>query len=114
MANQCLKSRKIAELVKDFVDSLWTGTTKMTGPHINSRIRGSSTQTIQASETNKTTKPTIYPHNPKQYGLKAQYVEDEDKSALLGKQNKKFIQEVTGTFLFYARAVDTTMLTALS
>jgi hypothetical protein len=46
--------------------------------------------------------------------LKAQYVEDEDKSALLGKQDKKFIQEVTGTFLFYARAVDTTMLTALS
>jgi hypothetical protein len=64
----------------------------------------------------KPTKPQNqpYPHNPKQYGSKAQYVEDEDKSALLGKEDKKFIQEVTGTFLFYARAVDTTMLTALS
>ena len=55
-----------------------------------------------------------YPHNPKQYGSKTQYVEDKDTSALLRKEDKKFIQEVTGTFLFYARAVDATMLTALS
>jgi hypothetical protein len=54
-----------------------------------------------------------YPHNPKQYGAKAQYVEDEDTSPLLSKDDKKFIQEVTGTFLFYARAVDATMLVAL-
>lgn len=32
---------------------------------------------------------------------------------LLNKTPKKFIQEVTGTFLFYARAVDTTILIAL-
>jgi hypothetical protein len=32
----------------------------------------------------------------------------------LDKAGKKFIQEVTGTFLFYARAVDATLLTALS
>ena len=55
-----------------------------------------------------------YPHNPKQYGAKAQYAEATDESPLLGKEDKKFIQEVTGTFLFYARAVDATMLTALS
>jgi hypothetical protein len=55
-----------------------------------------------------------YPHNPKQYGQKQQFSEPEDKSPLLGKEDKKFIQEVTGTFLFYARAVDPTMLVALS
>jgi hypothetical protein len=55
-----------------------------------------------------------YPHNPKQYGQKKQYVEAKDESPLLGKEDKKIIQEVTGTFLFYARAVDPTMLTALS
>ncbi len=55
-----------------------------------------------------------YPHNPKQYGQKQQYSEPEDKSPLLGKEDKRFIQEVTGTFLFYARAVDPTMLVALS
>jgi hypothetical protein len=31
----------------------------------------------------------------------------------LSKEDKKFIQEVTGTFFFYARAVDATMLVAL-
>jgi hypothetical protein len=55
-----------------------------------------------------------YPHNPKQYGQKQQFPEPEDKSPLLGKEDKKFIEEVTGTFLFYARAVDPTMLVALS
>jgi hypothetical protein len=55
-----------------------------------------------------------YPHSPKKYGSKAQYVEPEDTSPLLNKEDKRFVQEVTGTFLFYARAVDPTMLTALS
>eukprot|EP00956_Cyclotella_meneghiniana_P027262 scaffold60751_cov36-Cyclotella_meneghiniana.AAC.6 len=55
-----------------------------------------------------------YPHNPKKYGQKAQYVEPMDESPLLDKNDKRFVQEVTGTFLFYARAVDATMLTALS
>lgn len=55
-----------------------------------------------------------YPHNPKKYGQKMQYSEPIDESPLLNKDDKKFIQEVTGTFLFYTRAVDPTMLTALS
>ena len=33
---------------------------------------------------------------------------------LLAKVDKKFVQQVTGVFLFYARAVDSRMLTALS
>jgi hypothetical protein len=35
-----------------------------------------------------------YPHNPKQYGQKQQFSEPEDKSPLLGKEDKRFIQEV--------------------
>jgi hypothetical protein len=64
---------------------------------------------------NKPSKPQHqpYPHNPKQYGSKAQLVEEKDNSPLLNKEDKLFIQEVTGTFLFYARAVDSTMLVAL-
>jgi hypothetical protein len=54
-----------------------------------------------------------YPHNPIQYGSKAQYAEPVDDSPKLNKEDKRFIQEVTGTFLFYARAVDPTMLVAL-
>jgi hypothetical protein len=54
-----------------------------------------------------------YPHNPIQYGAKAQYVETKDETPPLNKDDKRFIQEVTGTFLFYARVVDPTMLVAL-
>jgi hypothetical protein len=35
------------------------------------------------------------------------------KSALLPNKDKKFIQEVIGTFLYYARCIDSTMLAAL-
>lgn len=55
-----------------------------------------------------------YPHIPPKYGAKVQYAEPEDTSPKLNKADKKFIQEVTGTFLYYARAIDSTMLTALS
>ena len=54
------------------------------------------------------------PHIPPKYGAKVQYAEPEDTTPKLNKDEKKFIQEVTGTFLFYARAIDSTMLTALS
>ena len=33
---------------------------------------------------------------------------------MLGKENKKYIQQVLGTFLYYARAVNLTMLVSLS
>ena len=40
-------------------------------------------------------------------------MEPEDSTQSLHKKQTKFIREATGTFLFYARAVDSTMLTAL-
>ena len=55
-----------------------------------------------------------YPHTPPNYGQKVQYAKEADTSQKLDKKDKKFIQEVTGVFLFYARAVDNTMLVALS
>eukprot|EP00804_Cyclotella_cryptica_P025153 CCRYP_013001-RF/>CCRYP_013001-RF protein AED:0.36 eAED:0.32 QI:0/-1/0/1/-1/0/1/0/447 len=55
-----------------------------------------------------------YPHTPRTYGAKQQYVEDPDLSTPLNKQDTTFVQEVIGVFLYYARAVDCTMLTALS
>jgi hypothetical protein len=42
-----------------------------------------------------------------------QYTEDTDTLALLPKEDKKFIQEVISTFLYYARCVDSAMLAAL-
>jgi len=48
------------------------------------------------------------------YGAKIQYAKLADSSPKVGDEDNKFVQQVTGTFLYYTRAVDTTMLLALS
>jgi hypothetical protein len=53
------------------------------------------------------------PHVKPNYRAKVQYTEDTDTSALLPQKDKKFIQKVIGTFLYYAQCVDSTMLVAL-
>ncbi len=54
-----------------------------------------------------------YLHVKPSYGAKVQYTEDTDTLALLPKEDKKFIQEVISTFLYYALCVNSTMLAAL-
>ena len=48
------------------------------------------------------------------YGAKTQYAVSPAGTAVLDKDGKKFVQQVTGTFLYYARAMDSTMLETLS
>ena len=55
-----------------------------------------------------------YPHVPPDYGAKKQYAKPANTSPPLDKIGKKYVMQVTGTFLFYARAIDSTMLPALS
>jgi len=55
-----------------------------------------------------------HPHVAPPYGAKAQYVEPDEISTPLDKEGKKYIQAVTGTLLYYSRAVDPTMLVALN
>ncbi len=52
-------------------------------------------------------------HVKKMYGAKVQLANPLNTSPPLNKAGKKLIQEVTGVFLYLARAVDLTMLTAL-
>jgi hypothetical protein len=61
-------------------------------------------------------KPQHQPHQHAipTYGATVQYAKLEDTSQRLSPSEKKYIQEVIGTFLYYGRAVDSTMLTALS
>jgi len=61
-------------------------------------------------------KPQNQPHPSikKTYGAKVQYANPPNEMPALDKAGKRFIQEVTGVFLFLARAVDGTMLTPLS
>ena len=54
-----------------------------------------------------------YPHITPIYGAKAQYVEAEDLSPPLSISDKKNIQELTGTFMYYAQAVNPNTMTAL-
>ncbi len=54
-----------------------------------------------------------YPHIKPTYGATTQYTKDVDTTPLLDKEGKKYTQEVIGTFLYYARCVNSTMLTAL-
>ncbi|KAL7474191.1 hypothetical protein ACHAW6_000181 [Cyclotella cf. meneghiniana] len=54
-----------------------------------------------------------YPSAPRTYGNKQQFCDSADSSPALSKDKKTFVQEVIGVFLYYARAVDCTMLTAL-
>jgi hypothetical protein len=52
--------------------------------------------------------------NPVHYGKKSDQIKPEPDSPPLDEKGKKFIQRVVGSFLYYARAVDMTILMALS
>ncbi len=54
-----------------------------------------------------------YPHKLVRYGAKIQYADDHNESPPLGEDEKKYIQALTGTLLYYGRAVDSTILPAL-
>ena len=56
----------------------------------------------------------LHPHILPTYGRTVQYAKQEDNSKKVWDEEKLYIQQVTGTFLYYARAVDSTMLVALS
>jgi hypothetical protein len=49
-----------------------------------------------------------------EYGAKVQYAPEEDQSEPLDEKGKKRIQEILGTLLYYARAVDPTILVTIS
>jgi hypothetical protein len=55
-----------------------------------------------------------YRHNPPQFGVKVQMTEPTDTSKPLDKAGVLRLQQITGKFLYYSRAVDPTMNTALS
>ena len=60
-------------------------------------------------------KPQHSPHpwTKQQYGFKILWTEDKDKSAELNRSKNKRVQQLVGTLLFYARAVDSALLVAL-
>ena len=85
--------------------------------HIYARIRSKSIDSIQAHSSEQA---TSYISHILTYQLcteaehRRQTGQPEDTSPRLDKEQTKFVQEVTGVFLFYTRAVGSTMLVALS
>eukprot|EP00804_Cyclotella_cryptica_P015783 CCRYP_013414-RA/>CCRYP_013414-RA protein AED:0.38 eAED:0.38 QI:0/-1/0/1/-1/1/1/0/253 len=55
-----------------------------------------------------------YEPHPKKYGTAAQLTDPPDDSAPLNEQGVKWVQRVVGSFLYYARAIDATILMALN
>jgi Reverse transcriptase (RNA-dependent DNA polymerase) len=53
------------------------------------------------------------PYDPIDYGAKIQYAIQPDTTPLLDAGQKKRIQEILGVLLYYARAIDSTLLVAL-
>ena len=64
--------------------------------------------------TPKKPQDSPYPATVKQYGVKVQLTDPINTSARLPPHEIKRLQQIIGTFLFYGRAVDPTLLTALS
>jgi hypothetical protein len=62
------------------------------------------------------TRPEHAPHkwNPPVYGAKAQYVEDDNNSPALSAKDITRLQQLTGTVLYYSRAVDPTLITPIN
>jgi hypothetical protein len=53
-------------------------------------------------------------HIAPNYGARSQYAKPEKPGCLLDKVEKTYVQAVTGTLLYYARAVDSTILMTLN
>ena len=62
----------------------------------------------------KTPQYTPFPVRPIQYGLTSQDEIPTDQSERLDDSHKALIQKITGTLLYYATAIDMTLLAAWS
>ena len=102
----------------DWKGSLFCGV-KLTWDYINRHVTTNMPGYIGEALTKyQHPKPTVPQHSPYKsttihYGAKVQRVE-EDKSPPLTPDQIKRVQKIVGTLLYYGRAVDSTLLTALS
>ena len=74
---------------------------------------------VQALKKFQHTKPTRVQHAPHKwnqptYGKCVQYATSPDTTKLLDKKGTRLVQSIVGTFLYYARAIETPILVALN
>jgi hypothetical protein len=75
-----------------------------------------SKEAMQEFQHLEPTKPEhqLHCHNKPQYGVKIQMTDPTDITAPLSNENNKLQHKITGKFLYYAQAVDLTMLVTQS
>jgi hypothetical protein len=83
--------------------------------HVTLSMPGYVERALQRFQHNppKRHEPSPHDWNQPQYGAKVQYTNAPDVTPFLDAANKTHVQMVLGTLLFYARAVDLTMLKAI-
>jgi Reverse transcriptase (RNA-dependent DNA polymerase) len=101
----------------------WTGDTYLgmnldwnyDHPHVDISMPGYISKALQRFEHPNPKAPQHAPHPAKliQYGAKIQFTDDPDTSPAIAPDRVKRLQQIVGTFLYYARAIDSTMLVAL-
>jgi hypothetical protein len=84
-------------------------------PHVDISMPGYVTKSLQRFEQQYPEKPQHAPHaaKPIKYGEKIQYTDLPDTSPPIAPDRVKPLQQIVGTFLYSARAIDSTMLVAL-
>jgi hypothetical protein len=106
-------------LTKDWTGDLYCGI-KLEWDYKNQTVDismpGYIKKKLQEYEHVRPSKPQNCPYSPelKQYGSKAQWPLPKDTSKLLDDRGKKRIQKIVGSILYYAWAVNMTVLMALS
>ena len=77
---------------------------------------GYTERLLQKCQHNKPIIPTYSPYQwtPPTFGQSTQYTKPHDDSPKLDTKQKRYVQSVIGSLLYYSRAVDPTMLMALN
>jgi hypothetical protein len=113
---QCLE--KLYTVTTDWTGSLYCGLTftwDYNARHVDMAMPGYIEKALQRFQHTEPTRPQHSPHawEPPSYGAKIQLTSETVVSPPLDKAGITRLQEVIGTLLYYARAVDSTMLVAL-
>jgi Reverse transcriptase (RNA-dependent DNA polymerase) len=83
--------------------------------HVTLSMPGYVEKALQRFTHQAPAKPQHAPHQwtAPNYGAKVQYADPDDDSMPLDAKGITLLQQIIGTFLYYARAIDNTMLVAL-
>ena len=114
----CLKQCKY-KLTEDWTGSLYCGITldwNYTDKYVDISMPGYIKKKLKQYDHAFPNRAQSCPYSPepKSYGAKAQAPLPEDNSKPLDKNGIRKIQQIVGSILYYARAVDMTVLMALS